>query len=176
MKTKISARKFLSKYMIYLAFVALLIVFSLTLRNVGNGFLDMGNVWNIIRQTALIAILGVGMTYALGAGQIDLSVGSVVGLTSLVTAWTVQAAGLIPGVLAGLAVGAVVGAINGALIAWVKIPPFIATLGTQILFAGVSRTVSGLKSVPITNPTFNFSVRSEILAFACDSSARLPSL
>ena len=59
MKTKISARKFLSKYMIYLAFVALLIVFSLTLRNVGNGFLDMGNVWNIIRQTALIAILGV---------------------------------------------------------------------------------------------------------------------
>lgn len=83
MKTKISARKFLSKYMIYLAFVALLIVFSLTLRNVGNGFLDMGNVWNIIRQTALIAILGVGMTYALGAGQIDLSVGSVVGLTSL---------------------------------------------------------------------------------------------
>ena len=99
MKTKISARKFLSKYMIYLAFVALLIVFSLTLRNVGNGFLDMGNVWNIIRQTALIAILGVGMTYALGAGQIDLSVGSVVGLTSLVTAWTVQAAGLIPGVL-----------------------------------------------------------------------------
>lgn len=109
MKTKISARKFLSKYMIYLAFVALLIVFSLTLRNVGNGFLDMGNVWNIIRQTALIAILGVGMTYALGAGQIDLSVGSVVGLTSLVTAWTVQAAGLIPGVLAGLAVGAVVG-------------------------------------------------------------------
>lgn len=100
MKTKISARKFLSKYMIYLAFVALLIVFSLTLRNVGNGFLDMGNVWNIIRQTALIAILGVGMTYALGAGQIDLSVGSVVGLTSLVTAWTVQAAGLIPGVLA----------------------------------------------------------------------------
>ena len=71
MKTKISARKFLSKYMIYLAFVALLIVFSLTLRNVGNGFLDMGNVWNIIRQTALIAILGVGMTYALGAGQIS---------------------------------------------------------------------------------------------------------
>lgn len=91
-----------------------------------------------------------------GAGQIDLSVGSVVGLTSLVTAWTVQAAGLIPGVLAGLAVGAVVGALNGALIAWVKIPPFIATLGTQILFAGVSRTVSGLKSVPITNTTFNF--------------------
>ncbi len=152
----ISVRSFLSKYMIYVAFVVLLIVFSMTLGNVGNGFLDMGNVWNIIRQTALIAILAAGMTYALGAGQIDLSVGSVVGLTSLVTAWAVQAAGLIPGVLAGLAVGVSIGALNGALIAWVKIPPFIATLGTQILFAGVSRTVSGLKSVPITNAAFNF--------------------
>ncbi len=157
MKTRgISVRSFLSKYMIYVAFVVLLIVFSMTLGNVGNGFLDMGNVWNIIRQTALIAILASGMTYALGAGQIDLSVGSVVGLTSLVTAWTVQSAGLIPGVLAGLAVGVAIGALNGALIAWVKIPPFIATLGTQILFAGVSRTISGLKSVPITNAAFNF--------------------
>ena len=76
-----SVRRFLSKYMIYVAFVVLVIVFSVTLGNVGNGFLDMGNVWNIIRQTSLIAILAVGMTYAMGAGQIDLSVGSVVGET-----------------------------------------------------------------------------------------------
>lgn len=154
--TSVSFRKFFSRYMIYIAFVALLLIFSITLRGVGNGFLNMGNVWNIIRQTSLIAILSVGMTYALGAGQIDLSVGSVVGLTSLITAWVVQSMGLVPGVLAGLAVGAAVGAVNGVLIAWVNIPPFIATLGTQILFAGVSRTVSGLKSVPITNSTFNF--------------------
>lgn len=153
---KLTVRSFLSKYMIYFAFVALLIIFCVTLRDVGKGFLDMGNLWNIIRQTALIAILAVGMTYALGAGQIDLSVGSIVGLTSLVTAWVVQSTGLIPGVLAGLGVGLGIGALNGVLIAWVKIPPFIATLGTQILFAGVSRTVSGLKSVPITNATFNF--------------------
>lgn len=155
MKAK-SVQKVLSEYMIYIAFVILLVIFAVTLKDVGNGFLDMGNVWNIIRQTALIAILGVGMSYALGAGQIDLSVGSVVGLVSLIAAWTVQAYGLVAGVVAGLLTGAVIGAINGALIAWVKVPPFIATLGTQILFAGVSRTVSGLKSVPITNDTFNF--------------------
>lgn len=154
--TASSFRAFFSKYMIYIAFVALLLIFSVTLKDVGNGFLHMGNVWNIIRQTSLIAILSVGMTYALGAGQIDLSVGSVVGLTSLVTAWVVQSMGIVPGILAGLVVGVVVGAINGVLIAWVNIPPFIATLGTQILFAGVSRTISGLKSVPITNGDFNF--------------------
>lgn len=155
-KTAASFRAFFSKYMIYIAFVVLLLVFSISLRGVGNGFLNIGNVWNIIRQTSLIAILSVGMTYALGAGQIDLSVGSVVGLTSLITAWVVQAMGVVPGVLAGLLIGAVVGALNGVLIAWVNIPPFIATLGTQILFAGVSRTISGLKSVPITNSSFNF--------------------
>lgn len=44
-----SFKSFFSKYMVYIAFVALLIVFSLTLSNVGNGFLDMGNVWNIVR-------------------------------------------------------------------------------------------------------------------------------
>lgn len=151
-----SIQKILSEYMIYIAFVILLAVFAVTLSDVGNGFLDMGNVWNIIRQTALIAILAVGMAYALGAGQIDLSVGSIVGVVSLVAAWTVQAYGLVVGVLAGLATGAAIGAFNGALIAWVKLPPFIATLGTQILFAGVSRTVSGLKSVPITSETFNY--------------------
>lgn len=155
-KTLDNFQRFFSNYMIYIAFVALLLVFSITLRDVGNGFLNMGNVWNIIRQTSLIAILSVGMTYALGAGQIDLSVGSVVGLTSLCTAWLVQGMGIFPGILAGLLVGAVVGAINGILIAWVNIPPFIATLGTQILFAGVSRTISGLKSVPITNTSFNY--------------------
>lgn len=116
---KLTVRTFLSKYMIYFAFIALLIIFCVTLRNVGKGFLDMGNLWNIIRQTSLIAILAVGMTYALGAGQIDLSVGSIVGLTSLVTAWVVQGVGLVAGVLAGLCVGLAIGALNGVLIAWV---------------------------------------------------------
>ena len=113
--------------MVYIAFVALLIVFSLTLSNVGNGFLDMGNVRNIVRQTALIAILATGMTFALSAGQIDLSVGTTVGLVSLATAVLVQSHGVVVGVIAGVALGALIGAVNGVLIAWVSIPPFIAT-------------------------------------------------
>ena len=101
-----SFKSFFSKYMVYIAFVALLIVFSLTLSNVGNGFLDMGNVWNIVRQTALIAILATGMTFALSAGQIDLSVGTTVGLVSLATAVLVQSHGVVVGVIAGVALGA----------------------------------------------------------------------
>ena len=143
----------ISKCMVYIIFLVVLSLFAIF---IGGSFFSLNNILNIIRQTAVVSMIAGTMTFVIAIGEIDLSVGSVVGLTSLVTAWTVQAAGLIPGVLAGLAVGAVVGALNGALIAWVKIPPFIATLGTQILFAGVSRTVSGLKSVPITNMTFNF--------------------
>lgn len=150
-----SFKSFFSKYMVYIAFVALLIVFSLTLSNVGNGFLDMGNVWNIVRQTALITILATGMTFALSAGQIDLSVGTTVGLVSLATAVLVQSHGVVVGVIAGVALGALIGAVNGVLIAWVSIPPFIATLGMQILIGGVSRTVSELKSFPVTDTFFN---------------------
>ena len=140
--------------MVYIAFVVLFIIFSITLRNVGNGFLSEGNIWNIIRQTSLIAILGVGMVFALGAGQIDLSVGSIVAVTSLVAALVVQRFGIIMGVAAGVLVGVVVGTLNGILIAWVNIPPFLATLGTQIIFAGVARTMTGLRSIPITNNVY----------------------
>lgn len=148
-------RNFLKNFMIYIALVTLFIIFSITLNGVGNGFLDEGNLWNIIRQTALIAILGVGMSFALGAGQIDLSVGSVIGVTSLTTALVVQSFGIVPGILAGLAVGLLVGALNGFLVAYMKIPAFLATLGTMIIFQGVSRTMTGLQSIPITNQTYN---------------------
>jgi ribose transport system permease protein len=151
----LKSKMFTKNTMIYVAFILLLLIFSVTLRDVGHGFLSAGNVWNIIRQTSLIAILSVGMTFALGAGQIDLSVGSVVGVSSLATALVVQSMGIVPGVLAGLSIGIVVGAVNGFLIACLKVPPFIATFGTQIVFAGVSRTMTGLKSIPITNQTFN---------------------
>ncbi|MCL2367877.1 MAG: ABC transporter permease [Oscillospiraceae bacterium] len=142
--------------MVYVAFVLFFVIFSITLRNVGHGFLSPGNLWNIVRQTSLIAILSVGMTFALGAGQIDLSIGSVVGVSSLTTALIVQSVGIVPGVLAGLTVGVVVGAFNGCLVAFLKVPPFIATFGTQIVFAGVARTMTGLRSIPITNSTFNY--------------------
>jgi ribose transport system permease protein len=140
--------------MIYIAFIVLILIFAITLKDVGNGFLDGGNLWNIIRQTSLIAILSVCLAFALGAGQIDLSVGSIVAVTSLVVALVVQSSGIVLGVLAGLAAGLAVGALNGVLVAFWQVPAFLATLGTQIVFAGVARTMTGLQSVPITNKAF----------------------
>lgn len=141
---------------VYIAFIALFLIFAITLRNVGTGFLAWGNLMNILRQTSLIAVIAVGMAFVLGAAQIDLSVGSIVGLVSLVTALVIQRFGVVPGIAAGLAVGAVIGAINGLLVSRVRIPAFLATLGTMIVIAGLSRTLTNLRSIPIVDPTYKF--------------------
>ena len=65
------------------------------------------------------------MTYVIAAAEIDLSVGSVAGLASVLTAMTLSHFGLVPGILAGLFVGVTIGAINGALVAFAKIPSFL---------------------------------------------------
>lgn len=148
--------EFFKNSLVFIALIVLFFIFSFTLQNVGKGFADQGNLWNIIRQTALIAILGVGMSFALGAGQIDLSQGSIVAVTSLTTALVLRSFGVAPAIVVGLGVGLVVGALNGILIAYVGMPSFLATLGTQIIFAGVARTMTGLKSIPITDESFKF--------------------
>ncbi len=140
--------------LVFIALIVLFLIFSLTLSNVGNGFASPENLWNIIRQTSLIAILSVGMSFALAAGQIDLSMGAVVAVVGLTSSLVLRSYGIVPAILAGLGVGAAVGALNGFLIAYIGIPPFLATLGTMIAFQGVARTMTELKSIPITNQTF----------------------
>lgn len=144
----------IQKSIIYIAFIALFVIFSITLRNVGAGFASVSNIMNILRQTCLVAIMAVGMTFVLGAALIDLSTGPLVACTSLVCGLFLQQYGLIAGVIAGLLFGVLAGVLNGFLIAYLKMPPFIATLGTQTVFTGVARTITNLQSVPITNKTF----------------------
>lgn len=144
----------IQKSIIYIAFIALFVIFSITLRNVGAGFASISNIMNILRQTCLVAIMAVGMTFVLGAALIDLSTGPLVACTSLVCGLFLQQYGLIAGVIAGLLFGVLAGVLNGFLIAYLKMPPFIATLGTQTVFTGMARTITNLQSVPITNKTF----------------------
>ena len=98
--------------MVFIALVVLFMIFSITLSHVGNGFSSPDNLWNIIRQTSLIAILSVGMSFALAAGQIDLSMGAVVAVTGLISALVLRSYGIIPAIFAGLSVGVAVGALN----------------------------------------------------------------
>jgi ribose transport system permease protein len=141
---------------IYVAFIGLFIVFTVSLKDVGNGFASIGNLLTILQQTSLIAVMAVGMTFVLGAAQIDLSIGSTVGLVSLVTALGISHFGLVLGIAGALLVGAAIGTLNGLIIAVLRIPAFLVTLGTMITVAGVSRTITNLQSIPITSPGFVF--------------------
>ena len=91
-------------------------------------FLTTNNLMGVFRSFSLTAIMAVGMMLVIITGGIDLSVGSVMGLSSLVTALSFQhGLGAMVAVAAGLATGVVVGAFNGFLVTRVQLPPFIAT-------------------------------------------------
>lgn len=155
MKTVDLMKKFdYKKYIVYISFFLVLIIFSIILRD--KGFLTYSNIMNILRQTAMISVAAVGMTFAISAGLIDLSTGSVVAMSALTAAVVLRQAGWLPALLAGLAVGAASGFVNGLIVAKVRIPAFLVTLGTSSVFAGIARTMTNLEAVPITNPDFNF--------------------
>jgi ribose transport system permease protein len=112
-------------------------------------FLTTDNLMGVFRSFSLIAIMSIGMMLVIITGGIDLSVGSVMGLSSLMTALAFQHGwGMFAAVLCGLAVGLVVGAFNGFLITRIGLPPFIATLGTLSIGRGLMYIIT--KGVPVT--------------------------
>ena len=142
------------QYIIYLGFVGVFVFFAITLGH--KGFLDTNNLLNIIRQTAMIAIMSVAMTYVLCAGEIDLSIGAVAGLASVATAMTMDIGGVPLGILAGLATGIIVGMFNGFLTTRIGIPSFLTTLAMMGIAKGTSMWISGTKAIPILSDGYNW--------------------
>lgn len=140
------------RYVIYIGFVVIFAFFAVLLRD--QGFLSANNLLNIFRQTATITVIAVGMTYVIACAEIDLSVGSVAGLSSVCAAMAVSAFGLVPGILAGLLVGVVIGAINGGLVSLLGIPSFLVTLGMLGVAAGLAQWITQSAPQPILNDTF----------------------
>ena len=132
---------------IYIGFIAIFIIFALTLND--RGFLNPNNLLNIVRQTAMIAVMAIAMTFVLSAGEIDLSVGAVAGLASVTVALAVSYAGPFAGILAGLATGIAVGVFNGWLTTKIGIPSFLTTLAMMGIAKGLAMWVSGTAAVPI---------------------------
>ena len=142
------------QYVIYLGFVTIFVIFSFALFD--KGFLDPNNLLNIIRQTAMIAVMAVAMTFVLAAGEIDLSIGAVAGLTTVTTAMAIDAAGPFVGVCAGLATGLAVGIFNGLLTTKIGIPSFLTTLAMLGIAKGVAMWISGTAAIPILAPTYSY--------------------
>jgi ribose transport system permease protein len=131
--------------MIFMAFVALFIFFSLT----ANNFFTARNVLTLALQTSTITIMGIGVTFTIITGGIDLSIGSVVALSGTVA---VMAANVgMPiwlSMTIGLASGVFCGFLNGIIITGMKLPPFIATLGMMMVARGVVLTITNAMSKP----------------------------
>ncbi|MBO1334159.1 substrate-binding domain-containing protein [Streptomyces sp. VRA16 Mangrove soil] len=127
-----------------------LIVLVIALSALSGDFLTTDNLLNIGVQAAVTAILAFGVTFVIVAAGIDLSVGSVAALSATVLAWSATQAG-VPVVLAvvlAVATGIVAGLVNGFLIAYGKLPPFIATLAMLSVGRGLALVISDGSPIP----------------------------
>ncbi len=126
-------------HMLLLGLAVLVIFFSLE----NPLFLSLTNARSILRQLAPIAIYSFPVALLLITRSIDLSLGAVVGLSAVVGIEVMNSAGLVAGVLGFLGVGLAAGALNGLLVSYARLNPIIVTLGTGIVFGGLSLSVSG---------------------------------
>ena len=118
-------------------------------------FLGSRNLSNLTLQTSVTGILAVGMLMIIVAGQIDLSVGSVLGLAGGVAAISMaQGYGLGVSIVAAVAVGVAIGIIQGSLTAYLNIPAFIVTLGGLLAWRGAVKFVTKSETVPVADATF----------------------
>ncbi|HEY1013473.1 MAG TPA: ABC transporter permease [Herpetosiphonaceae bacterium] len=112
-------------------------------------FLSATNIADVLGYNAMFGLLALGMTFVIVSGGIDLSVGSVAALASVIAA-KASGYGLLPGLLAALAAGLLIGLLNGWLIAYGRIAPFIVTLAMLLAARGAALMLANNTSVAIS--------------------------
>jgi|APGre2960657468_1045069.scaffolds.fasta_scaffold24629_3 ribose transport system permease protein len=123
-----------------------LIVMTLSLTS--EAFLTSNNVLNVLRQTALLFLLASGLTIVILTAGLDLSVGANIGLSACLAATIIKSTGSISlALLVGMGSGFLIGLINGGLIAFLRIPPFIATYGMLWILHGVTYWFMGGETI-----------------------------
>ena len=126
-------------FWVFLALAAL----GLVMTFVSDAFMTERNMFNITRNMAFFGIMALGMSAVICTAGIDLSVGSLVGLSGIVTGLTMQAGyGIELGFLGCMLVATAVGLANGILIAYLRMPPFVVTLGMLSIVVSLARVVS----------------------------------
>ncbi len=155
-------RDFFSHYARQLGTLSGLLGLVLALWALTPHFLTVSNLLNVAEQAAIIAIVAVGMTFVIITGGIDLSVGTLMTFCAVIAGVFLTYWGMpMPvGIVAAIAAGALSGSVSGVLIAKMKIPPFIATLGMMMLLKGLSLVISGTRPIYF-NDTPNFPVISQ---------------
>lgn len=121
-------------------------------------FLTLDNLVIVARQASLVGIAALGMTFVIITSGIDLSVGSIVGLSAVIVAWLMsQGYPVVTALLAGVVCGAIPGALNGLGVVAAKVPPFIMTLGMMTMARGLALTLSNGKPINVGSRAEAFS-------------------
>ena len=130
----------IQKFLPFFSLIALFIILSLA----SPYFLTATNLSSVVRQTAVINIMALGMTLVIVSGGIDLSVGSILAFSGVIGTMTMlQSDSVLLGITAGTLCGLLWGCANGLMISSLRIPPFIVTLGTLGIVRGLTLVISG---------------------------------
>lgn len=164
MKKEFDVKRFLKDNTIWVVFIGIFIISTIANKN----FLTPANISSVLMTESIIGILAVGLMWCILSRGIDLSPGAIVALSSCLVASFSQrpeyVAKMLPGVnmpvpvaiLITVAICTIFGLINGALIAYTKIPAFIATLGTQMIARAVAQLYTNAYPIPELKPTLKF--------------------
>ena len=141
------------KLLAFASLVALLVFFTFASPN----FMQVDNLVSILQATAVNGVLAIASTFVIVSAGIDLSVGTLMTFCAVMAGVVLTNHGMpLPlGIAAAIATGASCGLVSGALIAKLKIPPFIATLGMMMLLKGLSLFISGTKPIYFDTPGFS---------------------
>jgi ribose transport system permease protein len=157
-------RKLNFNNLLSLSLVAVLLLMFVILSIVTTTFATPNNISNLARQGAMIAVLSVGETFVIITAGIDLSVGAIVGFTTVIVALLIEADIPIPlAILITLGVGVAIGAFHGFGIVRMGLPPFIITLATLTALQGIGLLITDGSTINITHDVFTGFSRGEFL-------------
>jgi ribose transport system permease protein len=144
--------EFLRNHITYVIFVGITLYFVLFAPH----FASLSTATAVLRITAIVSVMAIGMTFVIICAEIDLSVGSVASFSGMTGALLLdQNMPTYAAALIVLAEGALIGAVSGVLVTKVRIPSFLVTLGMLSIFSGLALTITGTRPVPIVDDDFS---------------------
>ena len=149
-------KKLINQINIYRS-VLILLVICIFATILSPSFLSVTNLFNVFKQITVAGVVGCGMTFVILTGGIDLSVGSILGLSGVLAAGVLESTGNQAFAIAlALAVGVICGAINGFFVSFCEIPPFISTLGMMTLLRGCVLVYTKGSPISIKSDAYKF--------------------
>ena len=153
---KMNKKKLINQINIYRS-VLILLVICVFAAILSPSFLSVTNLFNVFKQITVAGIVGCGMTFVILTGGIDLSVGSILGLSGVLASGVLASTGNTAAAVAvSLIVGVACGAVNGFFVSVCGIPPFISTLGMMTLLRGVILVYTKGSPIPIKVDSYKF--------------------